>query len=55
MEQRTTIALTPKDRFIEAAKAELAKFEAKEREFRLRMQQHRAKELRIPVDLPGRH
>jgi len=51
MTERTSIALTPKDRFLQAARAELAKFEAEEREFRIRDREERARELQMPLEL----
>lgn len=44
------LAITPRERFLEAAKAELASFEKKEREFRKTDRKERAERLRLPVD-----
>ena len=43
-------AITPRDRFLEAAKIELASFEKKEREFRKADRKERAERLRLPAD-----
>jgi hypothetical protein len=50
MTGHSELAITPRDRFLEAAKRELAAFEKKEREFRNKVRKERAEELRIPAD-----
>jgi hypothetical protein len=50
MTGHSELAITPRDRFLEAAKRELAAFETKEREFRKKVRKERAEELRIPID-----
>ena len=42
------LAITPRDRFLEAAKEELVAFEKKERQFRKTLRNERAKELGLP-------
>ena len=44
------LAVTPRDRFLEAAQKELAAFERREHEFSKKERQERAAELRIPAD-----
>ena len=46
----TQLAITPRDRFLEAVKKELATFERKEREFRKMLRNERAAQLRLPAD-----
>jgi hypothetical protein len=43
------IAATPRDRFLQAAKKEMAKFERQEREFRKKERADQAAELHLPV------
>jgi hypothetical protein len=43
------LALTPRDRFIQAAEQELIAFERREREFIKKERRERAAELQIPV------
>ena len=43
------LAVTPRDRFLEAAQKELMEFERREREFSKKERQDRAAELQIPV------
>ena len=43
------LAITPRDRFLEAAQKELAAFERHEREFLRKEREERAAELQIPV------
>jgi hypothetical protein len=59
--EHTRIAMTPRDRFLQAAEKEMAKFERQEIEFRKRDREERAAELRIRLrddshltDLPFR-
>lgn len=49
------MAITPRDRFLQAAQKELTEFEKREREFSKKEKQERAAELQIPVDRPGFH
>jgi hypothetical protein len=44
------LAVTPRDRFLEAAQKELVAFEQREREFREKDRQERAEKLQIPID-----
>ncbi|KRR14970.1 hypothetical protein [Bradyrhizobium valentinum] len=44
------LAVTPRDRFLEAAQKELVAIEQREREFREKDRQERAEELQIPID-----
>jgi hypothetical protein len=44
------LAVTPRDRFLEAAQKELAAFEQREREFSKKERKERAAELRIPAE-----
>ena len=44
------LAVTPRDRFLEAAQKELAAFEQREREFSRNERKERAAELRLPAD-----
>ena len=55
MTGHTQLALTPRDRFLQVARRELAEFERREREFLRKERQERAAELQIPVDRPGFH
>jgi hypothetical protein len=50
MTEHSELASDPRDRLLEAAKRELAAFETKEREFRIKVRKERAEELRIPID-----
>jgi hypothetical protein len=50
MTGHSELAITPRDRFLQAAKKELAAFEQKEREFRNRVRKERAEELQLPAD-----
>jgi len=47
----TTIALTPKDRFMQIARQEMAMFEKSESQLRKTIQIERAKELSLPIHL----
>jgi len=49
MMERTQIAVTSRNRFMQAAQNEMAKFEREEIEFRKQDRQERAAELRMPV------
>lgn len=49
MTQRTQLALTPKDRFLQLAEEELSKFEEEDRKFRRKDRAERALELSLPV------
>jgi hypothetical protein len=49
MTGHTQLAITPRDRFLEAAQKELAAFERREREFSKKERQERASELQIPT------
>ena len=53
MTGHTQLAITPRDRFLEAAQKELAAFERREREFSNKERQERAAELQIPIERPG--
>jgi hypothetical protein len=55
MTRHTQLAVTPRDRFLEAAQIELAAFEQREREFSKKEKQDRAAELQIPIERPGLH
>lgn len=50
----TQIALTPRDRFIQAAQQEMTKFERQEIEFRKKDREERAAGLRIPLSKDSR-
>jgi hypothetical protein len=50
MTEHTQLAITPRDRFLEAAQKELIAFERREREFTKRQKKERAAELQLPVD-----
>jgi hypothetical protein len=49
MTEHTNFAVTPRDRFLEAAQKELIAFERREREFTERQKKERAAELQLPV------
>ena len=49
MMEHTGIAVSPRDRFLQAAEKEMAKFERQEIEFRKRDREERAAELWIPL------
>ena len=55
MTGHTQLAITPRDRFLQAAQKELTEFEKREREFSKKDKQERAAELQIPVERPGFH
>lgn len=50
MTGHTQLAVTRRDRFLEAAQKELAAFEQREREFSKKEWQERAAELQIPAN-----
>jgi hypothetical protein len=51
MTGHTSLVVTPRDRFLEAAQQELLAFEQKELKFRKRDRLERAKELQLPVEV----
>ena len=53
MTGHTQLAITPRDRFLEAAQKELVAFEQREREFARKEREERAEKLRIPIERPG--
>jgi hypothetical protein len=53
MTEHTQLAITPRDRFLQAAEKELIAFERREREFLKRDRQERAAKLQIPLDKIG--
>ena len=55
MTGHTQLAVTPRDRFLEAAQKELIAFERREREFSKKERQERAAQLQIPLDKIGAH
>jgi hypothetical protein len=55
MTGHTQLAITPRDRFLEAAQKELAAFEKREREFSKKERQERAAELQMPIERIGLH
>jgi hypothetical protein len=50
MTEHTQLAITPRDRFLQAAQKELIEFERREREFSKKERQERAAQLRLPTD-----
>ncbi|WFU19422.1 hypothetical protein [Bradyrhizobium sp. CB3481] len=50
MTGHSELAITPRNRFLEAAKKELAAFEKKERELRKAIRKERVERLRLPID-----
>jgi hypothetical protein len=50
MKGHTQLAVTPRDRFLEAAQKELIAFERREREFLKRDREERAAKFQIPLD-----
>jgi hypothetical protein len=50
MTGHTQLAVTPRDRFLEAALKELIAFERREREFTKRQKKEQAAELQLPVN-----
>lgn len=55
MTGHTQLAITPRDRFLDAAQKELMEFERREREFSKKEKQERAAELQIPLERIGFH
>jgi hypothetical protein len=53
MTGHTQLAITPRDRFLQAAQKELIEFERREREFSKKERQERAAELQIPLTKPN--
>jgi hypothetical protein len=49
MTGHTQLAVTPRDRYLQAAQREMTEFELREREFLRRERQERAAELQLPV------
>ena len=49
------LAITPRDRFLQAAEKELVAFERREREFLKRDREERAARLQIPLDKIAAH
>jgi hypothetical protein len=45
----TQLAVTPRDRFLQAAEKEMIDFERREIEFRKKEREERAAELRLPI------
>ena len=50
MTGHTNLAITPRDRFLQAAEKELIAFERREQEFLKRDREERAAELQLPTD-----
>ncbi|MBR1196592.1 hypothetical protein JQ634_25920 [Bradyrhizobium sp. AUGA SZCCT0240] len=50
MTGHTQLAITPRDRFLEAAQKELAAFEQREREFSKKERKERAAAMQMPVE-----
>jgi hypothetical protein len=50
MTGHTQLAITPRDRFLQAAQTELLEFERREHEFSKKERQERAAELQIPAE-----
>jgi hypothetical protein len=55
MMEHTQIAATPRERFMHAAKSEMARFEREEIEFRKKDREERAAELQIPLSKDNHH
>ena len=55
MMELTQVAATARDRFMQAAQKEMAKFERQEIEFRKKDRQERAAELELPVQIGKQH
>lgn len=53
MTRHTQLAVTPRDRYLEAAQKELVAFEQREREFSRKERQERAAQLQISFEKPG--
>jgi hypothetical protein len=52
MTAHTRLALTSRDRFLEAVEKEMIQFERRENEFRKKDREERAAELHLPVEKP---
>jgi hypothetical protein len=50
MTGHTQLAITPRDRFLQAAEKELIAFECREREFQKKDREERAAKLQIPLN-----
>ena len=50
MTAHTQLAITPRDRFLQAAQKELVNFERREIEFRKKEREERAAELHLPIE-----
>ena len=50
MTEHTQLAITPRDRFLQAAEKELIAFERREQEFQKRDREERAAKLQIPLN-----
>ena len=55
MAGHTQLAITPRDRFLQAAEKELVAFERREREFQKKDREERAARLQIPLDKIAAH
>ena len=55
MTGHTQLAVTPRDRFLEAAQKELIAFERREREFLKKDREERAAKLQFPLDKIAAH
>jgi hypothetical protein len=53
MTGHTQLAITPRDRFLQAAQKEVAAFEERDRQFSKKERKERAAELQIPVERVG--
>ena len=51
MTEHTLLALTPRERFLQAAQAELASFVRRESEFSKKERKQRASELQLPIEI----
>ncbi len=55
MTGQSQLAITPRDRYLQAAQQELIRFEERENEFRKRVRKERAAELQLPVEREQDH
>jgi hypothetical protein len=55
MTRHTQLAVTSRDRFLQAAQKELAAFEQREKEFSKKDKKERAARLQLPIERPGLH
>ncbi len=55
MTGHSQLAITPRDRYLQAAQQELIRFEERENEFRKRVRKERAAELQLPVEREQDH